>query len=229
MFEAIRHAARQVDPSDLLTVRRLAEAVTANLESIPSQRALLVGRLTDLQLRSFAGEVAFDEGKLVASLNAIADRIGMPDYGRTSALEFHVLRLFLLGYLPEINPAAAALLRQARDGDDPASTVLPSMQPMEAAWTVSVLCYQKRMNPDYQKTAKEFEQTAHARCEQRKRSPRLASQRESHPYLIGAMPDPHPERRVAIQAAFARLGKYVADPAQFVVELDNFVSNMKTV
>jgi hypothetical protein len=93
-FEIIRQAARQSRSGLRDDVYHYASVVTQPFVPPGALKDLVDGRITDLQLKCMSGALPLvSEDTLVKALNNLGSKIGLPDYGKTNAIEFRIFRM----------------------------------------------------------------------------------------------------------------------------------------
>jgi len=154
------------------------------------------------------------EADVVRALNAFADRIGAPEYAKTSLGQFRYVRVSLLLPFPEV--IAGGLLRRERLPTGPEG-LPPEMSPAETALVVAVLIQRKLIDETYQVTSAEWRAWMR---DPRSRRPRLTQ--PAPPTLRGFEES---ERAAAIRKSIteyaARLG-----PWELHQEMERFVAEV---
>ena len=158
--DMIDEKARKAKGSDEAAVRELADEVFASSHfgEIP------VDVLEQVKKRVVAHEVKYRQGKkgvkekdIVKMVNELADKVGAPDYAKTSDLQVRSLRARLMtGYPNFISPADAEGKRglKKRVG----AGMNPEVSPLEAVFVAGVLLEQKMINEEFQHNPKAWEE-----------------------------------------------------------------------
>ena len=157
-IQAVRETARYANSGSSEDVQKYVSTIMGAFISEGPLKEVIDNRLAKLQLQYMAGDLPpVDESTLVKALNHIGDQIGLPDYGKTSPLEFRLLRVSVLQNIPELNSKVFVETEQHTTvGGKLVKTISSAMTPAEIAYLVCSLTIQKRFNPHYQQTEAEL-------------------------------------------------------------------------
>ena len=141
-------------------MREYVSAITRHFAPEGPIKDTLDERITSLHMKYLAGIApAVSEQTLVSALNRLASQMKLPEYGKTSPLEFRLFRIAVLRSLPQLNPTALTRPDQTITPDGKlVKTVSFKMSPPEVAYLVGLLQLQKRINPSFQVTEAELQQ-----------------------------------------------------------------------
>jgi hypothetical protein len=158
----------EAQSGDPETTRALADEIfTSTLPERESQNPIVEevkDRLVraELEYKGHGRQPSIDESNVVRTVNQAVDMLQLPDYAKTSPLQIRHLRLSLLPYLPHFiaqedfaGRTTANLHRQFKIGN--------KVSPLEAAYLVLAVVQQKRNNPAFELTPKEFRESVYAR------------------------------------------------------------------
>jgi hypothetical protein len=159
-LQMIRDAAEHAQSGQSDDVRSYIAAITQPFVPEGPVKETLDERVTTLHMRYLAGEApAVSEGTLVSALNHLASKMALPQYGRTSPLEFRLFRMAVLRMLPQLNPTAQTQPDETTTADGKLTKAVSSkMTPAEVTYLVGLLQLQKRVNPSFQVTEAELQQ-----------------------------------------------------------------------
>ena len=157
-FKVLDDAARQAVPEDENSIRVLANAVfdaphvyphlPADIESVAKNQ--LVQAEKAYMQKSGPG---IQEQAVVNAINTLADKLALPDYAKTSALQVRVTRMRGAVGAP-IFMGKGMTQPGAKIGD----TISAEMSPLQAAYLTAVIIDQKFINPEYQMPPNEWDQ-----------------------------------------------------------------------
>lgn len=160
--------AQEAKSGDPEAVRALADEIFATTAPEPEFQNPVVEDVKDRLVRAeveyksrSTGQESIDENNIVRTVNQVADVLQLPDYARTSPLQVRLLRLSLLPHLPHF--IAQDLNGRAAANPNIHSKISNKVSPLEAAYLVLALVQQKRNNPAFQLTPKEFRDSVYAR------------------------------------------------------------------
>ncbi|HEX8071867.1 MAG TPA: hypothetical protein VF546_18105 [Pyrinomonadaceae bacterium] len=156
--DLIDEKARKVIGPDETAIRELADEVFASSHfgEIPASA------LEKIKERAIAHEVKYRQGHkginektIVKMINELADKVGAPEYAKTSPFQVHALRARLMfGYPNFISPLTADKKRglQKKLG----TSMNPELSPLEAVFVAGVLLEQKLINAEFQYSPEEW-------------------------------------------------------------------------
>lgn len=158
-LQTLRSAALQLDSGSRDEVKAHVSTLTSGYITPGVAKDLVDARIADLQLRHLRGELPkISEAAVVRALNHLADRIGLPEYGKTNPLEFRLFRMSTLRVIPELNPKA---LTEPDEFDTEKGkhikSVSSKMTPVEVAFLICSLTLQKSLNSQFQQTEGELQ------------------------------------------------------------------------
>lgn len=144
--------------TDQQSIRALADAVFAFPRALPPPPEMI---LTAVKDRLVAAEIAYRTGKqggvferdIVKLVNSLAEKFGVPSYGKTGLTQVRVLRMQLALSSPIFMGAGLT-----HDKMQVGESVPQQMSPLQAAHLINSLVDQKLINPDFQVPPEEWEQ-----------------------------------------------------------------------
>ncbi len=229
-FEIIRHAAIGANSGHREDVRQYVSTVTDAFLPHGPIKDLIDDRITTLHLKHLAATLSsVSEDTLVTALNRLADKIGLPEYGKTNPIEFRLFRVRMLQLMPELNSAALTKPDEFMGASGQSQERLSStMQPVEITYLICSLALQKRVNPDFQMTELEMRQRydAHRRNYSTGKEPIETNNSNTigdHRALHASF---DPERGKTINAAMASFASKTASVENFNSILNSFLGEI---
>jgi len=197
------------EPQQLTNIRAAAHAAkSGNTDDIKRYTQLVAGSfwspgpITDLVvMRVSNAEASFRQGSrkgiteadLLTHLNALGDKMGLPDYGKTSKLELSLFRVQVCLLLPEVCEQTLTNFDHpiAPDGNLLTEIAHP-MSPTEALYITGSLIVQKRCNPQFHLTEAECSE----RYQQIKLTAGSARQNFTGTYEIGEVKQTERQKKI---------------------------------
>lgn len=162
------HRAKEAQTGGPEATRALADEIfTSTLPERESQNSVVEAakdRLVQAELdyKGHGRQQSIDESNVVRTVNQAVDMLQLPDYAKTSPLQVRHLRLSLLPYLPHFIAQEDFAGRTTANPDRQAK-IGNKVSPLEAAYLVLAVVQQKRNNPAFELTPKEFRESVYAR------------------------------------------------------------------
>lgn len=157
--DLIDEKARKVKDSDEAAIRELADEVFASSHfgEIPTSIVEKIKeRVVPHEVKYRQNKKGIKEKEIVKMVNDLADKVGAPDYAKTSPLQVHSLRARLMtGYPNFISPTNAEGKRGLHKKIGTAMN--PDLSPLEAVFVAGVLLEQKMINEEFQHSPQEWE------------------------------------------------------------------------
>jgi hypothetical protein len=160
--------AKEARSGDSEATRALADEIFTSTLPDPESQNPIVEDVKDrlvraeLEYRGKGRQKSIDESNVVRTVNQAVDILKLPDYAKTSPLQVRHLRLSLLPYLPHFI-AQEDFAGRTTGNLDPHFKISNKVSPLEAAYLVLAVVQQKRNNPAFEVTPKEFRESVHAR------------------------------------------------------------------
>lgn len=157
--DLIDEKARKVKDSDEAAIRELADEVFASSHfgEIPTSIVEKIKeRVVPHEVKYRQNKKGVKEKEIVKMVNDLADKVGAPDYAKTSLLQVHSLRArLMIGYPNFISPANAEGKRGLHKKIG--TPMNPDLSPLEAVFVAGVLLEQKMINEEFQHSPQEWE------------------------------------------------------------------------
>ncbi len=168
--QRIESKARLASPDDENSIRALADEIFNHPHPFPRMPAdmenFVKARLVRAEMAYLQGVgPAVQERDIVRLVNSVANKLGVPEYGKTSEHQVRVLRMGLALSSPTFMGRG-----MARGDIKVGQRVEPTMSPLQAAHLIGRLIDQKFSNPDYQLTPAEWEKDQYANSVERWRT-----------------------------------------------------------
>ncbi len=152
-FTLIREAVSAAGVGTAESVRLYTQSVVDSFLQRGALNEFLTSAVSNAEYLFRQGKrLGIDEATLVGALNRLGDEMGLPPYGKTSALEVRLLRATVAHALPEIFSNGSAELNE-ETLEAPAEQ---SLSPAEALYLTGTLVRQKLCNPQFQVTEEEL-------------------------------------------------------------------------
>jgi len=155
----IDEKALQAKNNEESAVRALADEIfnIPELALIPTEdREAMKARVLSHELAYRSGNSeGIREENIVLTVNELADKLGAPDFARTSALQVRVLRASFLHRYPNFiaqETSSGGKILEASIGD----SVSPTMSPLEGVYMTALMLEQKILNENYQHPPQEW-------------------------------------------------------------------------
>jgi hypothetical protein len=226
--KVIEATARAVNVDDEASVRALTEGVfsfphafqglPANIEDTIKQR------LTQAEIQYLkTGHPGVKEADVANLVNLLADRLHLPDYAKTNVNQVRVLRMSMALSSPVFMGRG-----MSSPGAQIGESVAPEMSPLQATHVLATMLDQKIINPDYQMTPSEWDQTSHQRMieklHQADALKKSAQTTKTSHRLIARSNPRHTEMRQALSAGLSSLtvgdASVIADEAFKTLKLE---------
>ncbi len=112
-------------------------------------------RLVEAELKYRENHQGVREANIVRLINDLADKLGAPDYARTSPEQVRVMRAELRIFLPSL---VAVETQEEKMGlkRKVGTEMNPEVSPLEAAFLAMLMMQQKMLNDDWQQTPQEW-------------------------------------------------------------------------
>jgi hypothetical protein len=158
--QSIENKASLATPEDPDSIRALADEVFNFPRSFPRMSSLMEGMVKD---RLVQAETLYRQAKmpgiheqaLVKTFNDLSERLGGPPHLRTTLSQVRIVRMGLALSEPKFMGPGIA-----RENAAIGESISPIMGPFQAAHLMATLIDQKFLNPDFQVSPQEWEETS---------------------------------------------------------------------
>lgn len=154
-------------PDDPNSVRALAD----ELFNFPRSFPRMPGEMEDMaKNRLVQAEILYQQGKkpgieerdIVSTLNDLADKLGGPAHSKTTLSQVRLIRMSLALSEPKFMGSGLT-----HSGIALGESVSSAMSPLQAAHLISTVIDQKFLNPDFQVSPEEWEDTGRLKVERK--------------------------------------------------------------
>lgn len=164
-FHRLRAKVLDAKSNSQSSIDNLADAVIDDFfpGNLPSDaRQLMHDRIVRAELVYRNGGQGIAEGNIVRTINDLADKLGTPEYTKTSRGQVRFLRVNMMNLLPQLigqEPKASK-----KDARKPQSSMSLKMSPVEAVFLTALMIQQKAHNEDYQIEPKDWRSYRHQKA-----------------------------------------------------------------
>lgn len=157
---ALEQRASIATPGDYNSISALADEIFNFPRSFPRLPIVMERMVKDrlVQAEILYGQkksLGIHEEAIVRTINDLSDKLGAPEHSKTTMSQVRVLRMWLALSEPKFMGAGMAD-REVGVGE----SINQTMGPLQAAHLMATLIDQKFVNPDFQVTPQEWEQTS---------------------------------------------------------------------
>jgi hypothetical protein len=180
--QSVENKASLANANDPSSVRALVDEVFNLPRAFPRMPASLESVVKDRLVQS---EISYRQGKkagveeqdIVNALNHVAEKLGGPPHSKTTQSQLRVLRMWLALSEPKFMGAGVS-----RQDAVVGQSINQTMGPIQAVNLMATLIDQKLMNPDFQVTPQEWEETSKQKAIERVRADQVRFQEmRAHP------------------------------------------------